>query len=67
VLRENADGGGCLMAAVDDRGAWREALRSVLTDDALHARLSQEAVTRDLPTWSATAAKLRAGLAGDRL
>jgi len=62
VLRENADSGGCLPVAVDDRAAWTEALRRVLTDDALHARLAAEARTRELPTWAGAAAVLRAGL-----
>jgi len=63
VLRENADGGGCLTAAVSDRAAWSEALRRVLTDDALVARLAGEARSRPLPTWAGTAAALRAGVA----
>lgn len=62
VLRENASGGGCLMAAPDDRAAWRAALRSVLTDDALHARLVQEALARPLPTWAQAAETIRRGL-----
>jgi glycosyltransferase involved in cell wall biosynthesis len=62
VLRENADGGGCLPVAVNDRAAWKEALRSVLTDEALHERLAREAVSRTLPTWAAAAESLRAGL-----
>jgi hypothetical protein len=64
VLRENADGGGCLSAAVNDRAAWKSALRSVLTDDGVHARLRSEATTRVLPTWSAAAATLLRGLNG---
>jgi glycosyltransferase involved in cell wall biosynthesis len=55
VLRENAAGGGCLPAAVNDRAAWRAALRAVLTDDAVHARLVQAATTRPLPTWAQAA------------
>ncbi|MEN9663363.1 MAG: hypothetical protein RL324_2312 [Verrucomicrobiota bacterium] len=62
VLRENASGGGCLMAAPDDRAAWRAALRSVLTDDAIHARLVQEALARPLPTWAHAAETIRRGL-----
>jgi glycosyltransferase involved in cell wall biosynthesis len=61
VLRENADGGGCLPAAVNDRTAWKTALRSILTDDALHRRLSREAATRPLPTWADAAAQIRTG------
>jgi len=62
VLRENADGGGCLPVAVNDRAAWQDALRRVLTDEILVARLSAEAGSRTLPTWAAAAASLRAEL-----
>ncbi|HWA10213.1 MAG TPA: glycosyltransferase [Opitutaceae bacterium] len=62
VLRENADGGGCLAVAPNDLGAWEYALRSVLTDDALTARLTAEAGSRPLPTWAETAKAVRAGL-----
>lgn len=64
ALRENADGGGCLSVPVGDRAAWKAALRRVLTDGALMARLVEEARTRPLPTWAGTAAVLRTGLAG---
>ena len=62
VLRENADGGGCLTPRVNSHEEWREALYSVLKDDELHARLRHEAVTRELPTWAETAKRLRNGL-----
>jgi glycosyltransferase involved in cell wall biosynthesis len=62
VLRENADGGGCLMVPVNDRAAWGEALRAIVTDDGLHARLTAEAVARPLPTWAEAARELRTGL-----
>ena len=62
VLRENADGGGCLPVAVNDRAAWKDALRRVLTDEALSGRLGREAEVRTLPTWAAAAAALRAEL-----
>ena len=62
VLRENADGGGCLPVAMDDRGAWKEALRRILTDDVLQSRLAAEARGRTLPTWTQAAAVLRTGL-----
>lgn len=65
VLRENASGGGCLPAAVNDRAAWRGALRSVLTDDAVHARLVQEALARPLPTWAQAAETMRRELGRD--
>jgi glycosyltransferase involved in cell wall biosynthesis len=62
VLRENADGGGCLPVALNDRAAWRDALKRVLTDDALHARLVREATMRPLPTWAEAAKTLRHAL-----
>jgi len=62
VLRENAEGGGCLPVAVNDRAAWKDALRRVLTDDALQGRLAGEATSRTLPTWAAAAESLRIGL-----
>lgn len=64
VLRENADGGGCVTASVSSREAWRDALRSVLQDDALHGRLTMEAATRPLPAWSDSARVLSEGLRG---
>lgn len=63
VLRENADGGGCVPVRLNDREAWIEALRRVLTDDAVHGRLAAEARTRRLPTWAEAAQILRDGLA----
>lgn len=63
VLRENADGGGCLPVPVNQSDAWQEALRKVLTDDALIENLTRQATTRPLPTWAATAAALRSALA----
>ncbi len=62
VLHENADAGGCLPVALNDRAAWRDALRRILTDDALHAQLTREATTRSLPTWREAAAELRRGM-----
>ncbi|MEO6876277.1 MAG: glycosyltransferase, partial [Opitutaceae bacterium] len=62
VLRENADGGGCWPVAVNDLPAWTEALRQILTDDVLLARLAQEAATRPLPTWAEAAATVAATL-----
>jgi len=47
---------------VDDRAAWTEALRRVLTDDARVAQLEAEAATRMLPTWAEAAETLRTGL-----
>ena len=62
VLRENADGGGCVPVRLNDRSAWRETLRQILTDDAWHAKLTGEATTRSLPTWAEAAVLLRSGL-----
>ena len=62
VLREIADGGGCVMAAPNDRAAWTAALRTVLTDDAEWRRLAAEAASRPLPIWADTARALLAGL-----
>jgi glycosyltransferase involved in cell wall biosynthesis len=62
VLRENADGGGCLPVKTGDLAAWKSALKLILTDDLLHDRLRAEARTRPLPTWADAAQALRAGL-----
>jgi glycosyltransferase involved in cell wall biosynthesis len=52
VLRENADGGGCLPVTLNDRDAWKAALRRVLDDDVYYEQLAAEATARPLPTWS---------------
>ncbi|MGH7944431.1 MAG: glycosyltransferase [Opitutaceae bacterium] len=62
VLRENADPGGCLVVPVNNRAAWKDALRRIVTDDTLHAQLVTEAVSRSLPTWSDAARSLAAAL-----
>ena len=62
VLRENADGGGCLSVAPNDRAAWTTGLRRILTDDALYGRLAHEAISRELPTWKAAAQTIGAAL-----
>ena len=59
VLRENADGGGCLVARVNDVADWTAKLRTVLTDREVGARLQREAVARPLPRWANTAQALR--------
>ncbi|HWL14014.1 MAG TPA: glycosyltransferase [Opitutus sp.] len=63
VLRENADGGGCLLAELDSVEAWTAALRDVIGRTARQARLREEAASRPLPTWAETARILQAGLA----
>ena len=62
VLRENADGGGCLVAKVNDAADWSAKLRTVLTDAAECRRLQQEAMVRPLPRWTTTAQTLRDAL-----
>jgi glycosyltransferase involved in cell wall biosynthesis len=62
VLQENADGGGCLMTKVGDHAAWADVLQTFLTDAALRTRLTQEAMTRPLPTWAEAAEVLKLGL-----
>jgi glycosyltransferase involved in cell wall biosynthesis len=63
VLHENAAGGGCRSVATNDVAAWREAVREIVTSNALAARLTAEAVRRPLPTWQEAAATLGAALA----
>jgi glycosyltransferase involved in cell wall biosynthesis len=62
VLRENADGGGCLVARVNDPADWAARLRTVLTDAAECRRLQVEAMARPLPRWADTAAAIRKAL-----
>jgi glycosyltransferase involved in cell wall biosynthesis len=62
VLRENTAGGGCVPVALNERAAWKAALRRILTEDAMHAILTSEATTRALPTWADTAETLRQAL-----
>jgi glycosyltransferase involved in cell wall biosynthesis len=58
VLRENADGGGCLVARVNDSADWQAKLQSVLTDKEENLRLQREAMRRALPRWADTAQTL---------
>lgn len=62
VLRENADGGGCVTAQVNDLADWKTKLRTVLFDRETGARLQRESMARPLPRWSDTARTLSAGL-----
>jgi glycosyltransferase involved in cell wall biosynthesis len=64
VLRENAEGGGCVAVPLNDAAAWKSALRRMLTDDAAQARLAKEAAKRALPTWTDAAQTLVRGLRG---
>jgi len=59
VLRENADGGGCLVARVNDLADWSAKLRTVLSDEVACRRLQAEAMARPLPRWADTAQALR--------
>jgi len=58
VLRENANAGGCLLAAVNDPADWRAKLRSVVEDAEVSRRLQTEAMSRPLPRWKDTAQTL---------
>ncbi len=62
VLRENADAGGCVPLAVNDRDAWTAGLRRVLTDDAWHSSLGHAATTRPLPIWADASDVIRRAL-----
>lgn len=64
VLKENADGGGCVSLPIGDRTAWSEGLRRILSDTSFYDRLAEEAVSRPLPVWADAARVLRAGLDG---
>ncbi len=59
VLRENADGGGCVAVPLDDLPAWVSALRQILTDEAHYSRIASEAQNRQLVTWRETANAIR--------
>lgn len=62
VLRENADGGGCLLAKLNDAEEWRAKLRLVLTNADECRRLQREAMARRLPRWADTAQMIRRAL-----
>ncbi len=62
VLRENTAGGGCLPVPVNDRAAWKAALRRVLTSETTQAALAAEAGSRALPTWAEAAQTVRRAL-----
>lgn len=50
-MREIAEGGGAIMVDPRDDAALSAALRAMLEDDSLHARLSAEARARPERTW----------------
>lgn len=55
VLRENADGGGCLAVPPNDLQQWCDTLRRVLTDAIFYAELARQATSRPLPVWADSA------------
>jgi len=59
VLRENADGGGCVSLPVGELDVWVEESKRLLTDDAAWLRLAHEALARNLPTWAQTVGAIR--------
>lgn len=59
VLRELTEGGGCVVARVNDRDEWVARLRPLLTDAAAARALARVAVSRPLPTWAEAGAALR--------
>lgn len=62
VLRENAEGGGCLLARLNEVADWQSKLRVVLTQPDECRRLQAEAMARPLPRWADTARTLRLAL-----
>jgi glycosyltransferase involved in cell wall biosynthesis len=63
---EIASGGGCLLVDPRDDDDIAHALGRILRDDALHARLSAEALQRSKTTWVEYADALWNDLGGDR-
>jgi glycosyltransferase involved in cell wall biosynthesis len=59
-MREIAEGGGALMVDPHDDHAIADAMRTLLTDDAVHARLTAEAQARAAHprTWDDYAAEV---------
>jgi glycosyltransferase involved in cell wall biosynthesis len=51
-ILENAEGGGCLTVAPNDRQGWEDAIRRVLTQASVAAALEADLAERSLPTWS---------------
>ncbi|WGX99431.1 glycosyltransferase [Nocardioides sp. L-11A] len=56
--REIAEGNGAILVDPVDVGAVMSAIRALLTDDELHARLVHEARSRDTRSWDDYAAEL---------
>ena len=51
ALLEISEGGGAVVVDAEDPGQLADALREVLTDDVVHARLVAEARNRPVRTW----------------
>jgi len=64
VIRENALGGGCILADANDPADWQAKLRLTLTDEAANRRLQTDAMARPLPRWRDTAAELLRAMRG---
>jgi glycosyltransferase involved in cell wall biosynthesis len=62
VLREIADGGGCVPVAPRDVPAWAAALRRMVTDAEWRETLQRKISKRELPTWAGAANRLRSAL-----
>jgi glycosyltransferase involved in cell wall biosynthesis len=62
-LLENAAAGGCLPVPGNDLAGWRQAIRTIVTEDLMRTRLAADAVRRPLPTWAGAARILRAAMA----
>jgi glycosyltransferase involved in cell wall biosynthesis len=67
-MREIAEGGGALMVDPHDDHAIADAMRTLLTDESVHARLTAEAVARAAHprTWDDYAAEVWDALTGVR-
>ena len=63
VMAENAVGGGCLTTDVRDPQALADTIVTLAADADLRARLTKEATTRPLKTWSEYAREVLACLA----
>jgi hypothetical protein len=46
----------------NDRDAWKNALRDILANQSVYARLTAEATSRPLPSWSDAAHTLMVAL-----
>jgi glycosyltransferase involved in cell wall biosynthesis len=58
VMAEQAAGGGCLTADVNDEAALADALYRLATDRSLLTKLARQAVSRPVKTWATYAQEL---------